>query len=66
MLRKYAKLCKKEGIQSDRVNLGDSKKVISAPVVKDSNKTIPFKKSLAKAEIQKDEMRKKVEKEGEK
>lgn len=52
MLREYAKLCKREGIQSDRVNLGESRephdtaKATSSRISKTKSRT-PFDKVLS-------------------
>lgn len=62
MLRKYAKLCKKEGIQSDRVNLNSSsgqtnseEKEPKKAKTKAKTKS-PFKKELQQAEERKQEL----------
>jgi hypothetical protein len=56
VLRKYAKLCKAEGIQSDRVNLErKSEKPDKRVEKKKESKPAPFNKSLMEAEQRKNE-----------
>jgi hypothetical protein len=57
MLRKYAKLCKKEGIVSDRINTEsrtEETKTIKKPKKEKVAKPNPFAKSMATAKANKD------------